>query len=144
MSFRLPTAVLLAAFAAVVILAAMHPARANQSGGIGTWRILHQLEREALRDYELHISNSDVLQRGQILMNLARSDSFAPTGQSCRRAAEALSYRVSGYYFSAQRLEVAFDWHHYRGHYLERRSACLRDLGLDATTYPLPYWFVHR
>ena len=20
----------------------------------------------------------------------------------------------------------------------------LRDLGLDATTYPLPYWFVHR
>jgi hypothetical protein len=51
---------------------------------------------------------------------------------------------VSGYYFSAQRLEVAFDWHHYRGHYLERRSACLRDLGLDATTYPLPYWFVHR
>jgi hypothetical protein len=144
MSFRLPTAVLLVAFAAVAMLAAMHPTRANQSGEIGTWRILHQLERKALRDYEHHISNSDVLQRGQILMNLARSDRFAPTGQSCGWAAAALSYMVSGYYFSAQRLEVAFDWHHYRGHYLERRSECLQDLGLDATTYPLPYWFVHR
>jgi len=48
---------------------------------------------------------------------------------------------VSGYYWSAQRLEVAFDWHHYRKPYLERRAACLRDLGLDEAAFPLPYWF---
>lgn len=51
---------------------------------------------------------------------------------------------VLGDYFSAQRLEVAFDWHHFRTHYLDWHRACLNELGLDQRSYPLPYWVTSR
>ncbi len=144
MPFRSPSRLFGALCAGFFMLLAGGSVAASQSGGLGTWRVLHQFERQALEDYSNHVTTSDVIQRGQILMNLARSPTFAADGRSCRQAAEALSYMVSGYYFSAQRLEVAFDWHHYRNHYIARRFACLNELGLDQRSYPLPYWFTSR
>jgi hypothetical protein len=145
MSFRRPVrhraAAVLAAMAALSMPISKGSANANPSG-IDEWRVLHRFERQALKDYLHHIATSDVVQRGQLIMKLARSPSFARLGANCRGAAEALSYMVAGYYYSAQRLEVAFDWHHFRGPYLKRRGACLKDLGLDHRAFPLPYWFL--
>lgn len=125
---------------ALALLLAPAASQANQSG-LDDWRVLHSFERQALDDYVNHRSTSDVVQRGQLLMTIARSPSFSGLGANCRRAAETLSYMVSGYYWSAQRLEVAADWHHYRRPYMAQRAACLQDLGIDAQAFPLPFWF---
>ena len=133
------------AIAAVVMILLVVPASARAAqGGLDDWRVLHKFERHALNDYIRHKSTSDVAQRGQLLMTMARSPAFSALGANCRRAAETLSYMVSGYYWSAQRLEVALDWHHYEEPYLEQRAACLKDLGVDERAFPLPYWFTRR
>jgi hypothetical protein len=96
------------AVAAVVMILLVFPASARAAqGGLDDWRVLHKFERHALDDYIRHKSTSDVAQRGQLLMTMARSPAFSALGANCRRAAETLSYMVSGYYWSAQRLEVA-------------------------------------
>ena len=145
MAFRRPDrrrgVAVLAAMATLTMPNSAGSATATPSG-IDDWRVLHRFERQALRDYAHHISTNDVVQRGQLIMKLARSPSFARLGANCRAAAEALSYMVAGYYYRAHRLEVAFDWHHFRGPYLKRRAACLEDLRLDQRAFPLPYWFV--
>jgi len=105
------------------------------------WTVLHRFEVAALRDYEHHASNSDVRQRGELLWVLSRSPDFQSLRDTCGAAAQHLSFMVTGYYESRQRHEIALDWHHYAKRYIERRGACIANLRLDPTRFPLPRWF---
>lgn len=107
----------------------------------GVWSVLRSYELRALRDYSHHVTTPDVRQRAELLWNLAQSPNFMSVRRSCGKAAEVLSYMVTGFFESSHRLEVAYDWHHFAGQYIDRRGACLTELGLNAHDYPLPYWF---
>ena len=105
------------------------------------WNILHNYETQAIHDYEHHLFSNEIRQRGEELWQVARSKDFLRRRNSCGAAAETLSYMVTGYYDSRVRREIALDWLHYAKNYLEYRSACLNDLKLDESRYPLPFWF---
>lgn len=105
------------------------------------WKVLRQFEEEALRDYAHHVVSSDVQQRGQLLWTLSRSPDFLRQRNSCGAAARTLSYMITAFYDSAQRLEVALDWYEYAPVYISRRAACLAELSIDPQQYPLPRWF---
>ena len=105
------------------------------------WSVLRQFEIRALRHYEHNHRNSDVKQLGHLIWNVSRWPEFLSKRESCGSAAELLSFMVTGYYYSNRRLEIAHDWLRYAKPYIRRRNACLAELRLDHSRYPLPWWF---
>ncbi len=103
------------------------------------WTMLQPLESAALRAYRHHVP-VEAQELGQKLWEAAHSHDVDVV-PSCGRAFETLSYMLLGFYSSARRLEIAIDWHHFAPQYAERRAACLSQLKVDATAYPLPPWF---
>ena len=105
------------------------------------WGVLHRFETDAIRDYEMHRSTSDVRQRGQILMQVAMIPAFRKLSATCGRAAQLLSFMITGYYEARQRGEIALDWHHFSKPYVAARTACLEKLGYAPGDFRLPWRF---
>jgi len=106
---------------------------------VSAWAMLEPLESAALRAYRQHVPN-EAQEIGQKLWEVAHSHDVDAV-PSCGRAFETLSYMLQGFYRSARRLEIPIDWHHFAPQYAERRAACLSQLKVDASAYPLPPWF---
>lgn len=106
------------------------------------WDTLYRYESRALHNYRFHLFvGEDVAALGEALWLLSRTPEFQKRRETCAAAAETLSYMAEGYYRSALRLQVSGDWHYYSGRYTKHRNACLAELKLDASAYPLPSWF---
>lgn len=116
-------------------------APAPQSSVPSVWSVLHQFERSALRDYELHRGTRDVQQRGQRLFQLAASHSFRRESKACSAAARTLGFMVTGYYESLRKAEISSDWFYFSKAYIQHRTACAKDLKVDLSRFHLPSWF---
>ncbi len=116
-------------------------AEPGQPSAAEQWVVLAGLEEKALRDYSWAFTGSDVIDNARQLRDLARSETFGATGESCKLAAQTLSYMVTGRYYSGRRLAVSADWHHFSGDYARQRHDCLSALKVDEQAHPLPDWF---
>lgn len=111
------------------------------ASGAAYWHQLAGHEENALRHYAWRMTGSDVIENGRKLKALARSPEFSKRYTECGRAAQTLSYMVTGQYFSSRRLAISADWHGFAPDYIAQRRACLADLGIDERHHPLPAWF---
>ncbi len=109
--------------------------------GAAVWGSLYELEKRAMKDYEFRVTTAHVQRRGKRLFAMSRSPEFQRLGGNCAVAAQTLSFMVVGYYEESRRLEVPRTWLHFAKRYIERRHACMAELSIEKSKYPLPYWF---
>ena len=119
------------------------PASASDKtlAGAAVWGSLYSIEKRAMKDYEFRVTTPNVQRRGKRLFALSRSPEFQRFGGNCAVAAQTLSFMVAGYYEESRRLEVPRSWFHFAKRYIKRRHACMAELSIDNSEYPLPRWF---
>jgi hypothetical protein len=105
------------------------------------WESLYKIERRAMKDYEFRVTTPHVQRRGKRLFAMSRSPEFQRSGINCSLAARTLSFMVVSFYEESRRLEVPRTWFHFAQLYTKRRHACLADLSIEESKYPLPGWF---
>lgn len=111
------------------------------AGRVQVWTVLRRFEVAAIRDYEYNNGGLDVAQRAAILLRLARDPDFQAGNGSCARAAQLLSFMVTGYYEARQRREIAYDWLYFSKRYVIERKACLARFEIEPWRYHVPWWF---